>query len=37
MSSFEAMALLTKEVDNYDPALIKIFINMMSATNKGPA
>ena len=37
MSSFEAMALLTKEVDNYDSALIKIFINMMSAINKGPA
>jgi hypothetical protein len=23
------MALLTKEADNYDPALIKLFIGMM--------
>ncbi|HTZ17997.1 MAG TPA: HD domain-containing phosphohydrolase [Dissulfurispiraceae bacterium] len=29
ISSFEAMALLTKEADNYDPALIRSFIGMM--------
>ena len=37
MSSFEAMALLTKEDENYDSALIKIFIVMMSSMNKGLA
>ncbi len=33
ISSFEAMALLTKEADNYDPALIKLFIGMMRGAN----
>jgi HD-GYP domain-containing protein (c-di-GMP phosphodiesterase class II) len=34
ISSFEAMALLTKEADNYDPALIKLFIGMMRGANQ---
>jgi putative nucleotidyltransferase with HDIG domain len=29
ISSLEAMGLLTKEAENYDPALIKLFIGMM--------
>ena len=34
MSSVEAMALFAREAENYDPTLIKIFVNMMSSMNK---
>jgi len=34
ISSFEAMALLTKEADNYDPSLIRSFIGMMRGANQ---
>jgi HD-GYP domain-containing protein (c-di-GMP phosphodiesterase class II) len=34
ISSFDAMALLTKEADNYDPVLIKLFIRMMRGANQ---
>jgi HD-GYP domain-containing protein (c-di-GMP phosphodiesterase class II) len=35
ISSFEAMAMLTKEADNYDPSLIRSFIGMMRGSSQG--
>ncbi|HMK59549.1 MAG TPA: HD domain-containing phosphohydrolase [Dissulfurispiraceae bacterium] len=34
LSPLEAMALLSKESENYDPALIKMFVSMMGGTSK---